>query len=132
VTLAAVACPLQLVIFDCDGVLVDSERLSVRIDVAVLGDLGWRLTEAEVIERFVGRSDEFMVEEIERHLGRRLPLGWEDAYRTLYRDAFASELTPVDGVLEASLTSRSPPAWPPAAVTRASGYAGGLTPAEWL
>ena len=40
-----------LVIFDCDGVLVDSERLAVRVDVAVLAELGWSLTEAEVIER---------------------------------------------------------------------------------
>ena len=38
----------DLVIFDCDGVLVDSERISVRIDVRVLAELGWPLTEAEV------------------------------------------------------------------------------------
>lgn len=53
--------PLQLVIFDCDGVLVDSERLSVRISVRMLAELGWVVSEAEVIERFVGRSDEFVV-----------------------------------------------------------------------
>jgi hypothetical protein len=45
---------LKLVIFDCDGVLVDSERLAVRIDVEVLGRLGWPLTEEEVVERFLG------------------------------------------------------------------------------
>jgi beta-phosphoglucomutase-like phosphatase (HAD superfamily) len=42
-------------------VLVDSERLAVRIDVRVLAELGWVLSEREVIERFVGRSHEFMV-----------------------------------------------------------------------
>lgn len=39
----------ELVIFDCDGVLVDSERISVRIDVAALAELGLVLSEAEVI-----------------------------------------------------------------------------------
>jgi beta-phosphoglucomutase-like phosphatase (HAD superfamily) len=34
--------PLQLVILDCDGVLVDSERLAVRVEAVVLAELGWR------------------------------------------------------------------------------------------
>ncbi|MEX2582028.1 MAG: HAD family hydrolase, partial [Gemmatimonadota bacterium] len=41
--------PIDLVIFDCDGVLVDSERLAIRVDVEVLGRLGWPLTEAEIV-----------------------------------------------------------------------------------
>jgi beta-phosphoglucomutase-like phosphatase (HAD superfamily) len=45
----------ELVIFDCDGVLVDSERIAVRVDAIVLADLGWPLSEVEIIERFVGR-----------------------------------------------------------------------------
>ena len=93
--------PIELVIFDCDGVLVDSERLAVRIDVQVLATLGWVLTEHEVIERFVGRPDEFMVAEIEAYLGRPLPKNWEDPFQHLYRDAFASALTPVAGIVEA-------------------------------
>jgi len=89
------------VIFDCDGVLVDSERLAVRIDVRVLAELGWVVTEREVIKRFMGRSDEFMRTEIEAQLGRRLPADWDAPFRHLYRDVFASELTPVAGVVEA-------------------------------
>ncbi len=91
----------DLVIFDCDGVLVDSERISVRIDVRMLAELGWPLTEAEVIERFVGRSEEYMIGEIEAALGRRLPAGWEERFQGLYRDAFKAELAPVDGVVAA-------------------------------
>jgi HAD superfamily hydrolase (TIGR01509 family) len=91
----------DLVIFDCDGVLVDSERLAVRIDVRVLAELGWILTEQEVIERFVGRSHEFMVAEIETHLGRPLAADWEDPFQSLYRNAFATELKPVEGIVEA-------------------------------
>ena len=92
---------LELVIFDCDGVLVDSERLAVRIDVEVLGKLGWVLTEAEVVERFVGRSDAAVAREIEAHLGRTLPGDWLTEFEHLYREAFAAELRPVPGVVEA-------------------------------
>ena len=56
--------PIELVIFDCDGVLVDSERISVRVDVAVLAQLGWPMTEAEVVERFMGRTDADMAAEV--------------------------------------------------------------------
>jgi beta-phosphoglucomutase-like phosphatase (HAD superfamily) len=93
--------PIGLVIFDCDGVLVDSEPLAVRVDVRVLAELGWELSEQQVIERFVGRSDASFVAEIEAHLGRRLPPDWEEPFQHLYRDVFAAELTPVDGVVEA-------------------------------
>jgi len=96
-----VSLPISLVIFDCDGVLVDTERIAVKIDVVVLGKLGWTMTEAEVIERFMGRSDEEMTREIEAHLGRRLPASWEEPFRHLYREAFAAELTPVPGIVEA-------------------------------
>jgi HAD superfamily hydrolase (TIGR01509 family) len=91
----------RLLILDCDGVLVDSERIAVRIDSHVLGRLGWPLTEAQIVERFVGRSHEYMVSEIETHLDRRLPSDWEDEFRHLYREAFEAELRPVDGVVEA-------------------------------
>ncbi|MDX6355321.1 MAG: hypothetical protein QOF98_2224, partial [Streptomyces sp.] len=47
---------LELVIFDCDGVLVDSEKIAVRMDAEAFAELGWRLTEHEVLARFVGRS----------------------------------------------------------------------------
>jgi HAD superfamily hydrolase (TIGR01509 family) len=93
--------PFQLVIFDCDGVLVDSERLAVRVEVAVLAELGWPLSQAEVIERFMGRSQAFMVQAILDRLGNRLPDGWQDRLDRRYRAAFEAELVPVDGIVEA-------------------------------
>jgi HAD superfamily hydrolase (TIGR01509 family) len=92
---------LELVIFDCDGVLVDSERISVRIDAYVLGALGWPMSEAEVVERFVGRSHSYMVGEIERQVGRTVEEGWENRFQHLYREAFGAELEPVAGVTDA-------------------------------
>jgi HAD superfamily hydrolase (TIGR01509 family) len=93
--------PFELVIFDCDGVLVDNERIAVRVDALVLARLGWPLTEADVIERFVGRSEEYMVAEIESYLGRRLEQGWGADFADLYREAFEKDVRPVDGIEEA-------------------------------
>ena len=92
---------IELVIFDCDGVLVDTERLAVRVDVQVLAQLGWVMTEAEVVERFVGLSDATIREAIEAHTGRSLADNWEQEFRHLYRSSFAESLTAVDGVVEA-------------------------------
>jgi HAD superfamily hydrolase (TIGR01509 family) len=93
--------PFELVIFDCDGVLVDSERLSVRVETEYLAELGWPLTEAEIVERFMGQSDEYMDEAIEAQLGSRLPGDWKEQFQRRYREAFAASLVPVDGVVEA-------------------------------
>ncbi len=95
------ASAVKLVIFDCDGVLIDSERLAVKVDVAVLRELGWPLSEAEVIARFVGRSDRDTRAEIEAHLGHALPDSWQDEVEQRYRQVFATELTTVDGVVDA-------------------------------
>jgi HAD superfamily hydrolase (TIGR01509 family) len=87
----------DLVVFDCDGVLVDSERLSVRLDVELLEQLGWPMTEEEVVERWVGRTEAAMREEIETHLGRGVDDEWA-TFGERYVRAFAEELTPVDGI----------------------------------
>ena len=63
----------DLVIFDCDGVLVDTEALGVRIDVQVLSSLGWPLSEQQVVERFLGVSAADFKRAVEDHLGRVLP-----------------------------------------------------------
>ncbi|WP_329453514.1 HAD family hydrolase (plasmid) [Streptomyces sp. NBC_01724] len=98
---------VELVIFDCDGVLVDSERIGVKVDVMIMADLGCNFTEAEIIERFVGSSDELYTAAVEERLGRRLEKNWRQRYEHLYRAAFAAELTAVDGITEAlnSLTT---------------------------
>ena len=90
--------PLELIIFDCDGVLVDSERVAVRVDVEVIGKLGWQLTEQKVIERFVGLSNESIGKIISEHLGITLTENWDSEYNTLYRQAFEKELKAVPGV----------------------------------
>jgi HAD superfamily hydrolase (TIGR01509 family) len=89
----------DLVIFDCDGVLVDSERLAVRTEAEILSSLGWSLTETDIVERFVGRSADYMHQEIERHLGRSVD--WNVEFESRYREVFERELVAVPGIMEA-------------------------------
>ena len=92
--------PVELVIFDCDGVLVDSEPIAVRVGAHLITELGWSVTEAEVVDRFVGRSDRYMVGEIEANVGRSLP-DWQTRYEAALHAAFRSELAPVAGIVAA-------------------------------
>jgi len=91
----------QLVIFDCDGVLVDSEPISVRIDVEMFAEVGIAMSEQEVIDRFVGRSPEVLAEAIEEQLGQPPPDGWEERGERRLRQAFEAELEPVAGIRDA-------------------------------
>ncbi|MEE4494051.1 HAD family hydrolase [Streptomyces sp. BE230] len=92
--------PVELVIFDCDGVLVDSEKICVKVDALIMADLGCVFTEAEIIERFVGSSTEVYTAAVEERLGRRLEKGWQQRYEHLYDAAFEAELTAVDGITD--------------------------------
>jgi HAD superfamily hydrolase (TIGR01509 family) len=92
--------PFDLIIFDCDGVLVDSERLSIRVDAMYLERLGWPMDEEEIVERFVGRSDADMRADIEERLGRPIPAEIDREFDRIYRDTFERELTAVDGIVD--------------------------------
>ncbi|AQZ60473.1 haloacid dehalogenase [[Actinomadura] parvosata subsp. kistnae] len=84
-------------IFDCDGVLVDSEPISVRVGTAALRRIGWDIDEAEYAERFVGCTNEYWAEQI-----GRTPPGWREQVNADYAAAVAAELCTVEGI-EAAL-----------------------------
>jgi HAD superfamily hydrolase (TIGR01509 family) len=89
----------DLVVFDCDGVLVDTERLTLAVEVRLLDALGWTLSEAEFVDRFLGRTLRAQLAEIEAHLGADAARRFEaDSEAQIYA-AFARELTPVPGVV---------------------------------
>jgi HAD superfamily hydrolase (TIGR01509 family) len=92
--------PVRLVIFDCDGVLVDTERLSVSVDTRVLAHLGLPMSRDEVVERFVGRSESYWRAEIERELGREVAAREFEAFDPWYREAFEAELQPIEHIVE--------------------------------
>jgi HAD superfamily hydrolase (TIGR01509 family) len=91
----------ELVIFDCDGVLVDSEPISIRVDVEMFAEVGMTVSEQEVIDRFVGRSPELLAQAVEERLGHPPPDGWEQRGDRRLRRAFEAELQPVAGIHEA-------------------------------
>ena len=63
----------DLIIFDCDGVLVDSEVISCRAHAETLTRHGYPITAEQVFERFLGRSTAQAQHEIEAEIGRPLP-----------------------------------------------------------
>ncbi|MFD9634228.1 HAD family hydrolase [Streptomyces violascens] len=93
--------PIELVIFDCDGVLVDSERIAARVQVALGAELGWPLTEGEVVDRFIGRSHAAIREQIAARLGEGVATIWSERFEQLHREAVDAGLAPVDGLVEA-------------------------------
>jgi HAD superfamily hydrolase (TIGR01509 family) len=91
-----------LVIFDCDGVLVDSELITSRVFSTMLNELGLQVSVEGVFEQFVGRSMEQCLEMIESMLGRAVPEDFTREYRQRMTAALHSELTAVPGI-EAAL-----------------------------
>jgi HAD superfamily hydrolase (TIGR01509 family) len=89
----------DLVIWDCDGVLVDSERLAIRTESQILSELGWPLSEADVIELFVGRSALYMQAVIGEKIGR--PVDYQVEFEVRLREVSERELVAVDGVVAA-------------------------------
>jgi HAD superfamily hydrolase (TIGR01509 family) len=91
----------DLVIFDCDGVLVDSERLIVEVEAQICQERGWGLTEDDVIREFVGLSDAAMRARLSELVGEELPADWDAEYTHRYREALARDLEAVEGVAQA-------------------------------
>ena len=91
----------DLVIFDLDGVLVDSEPISCRVTASALADAGIRLSGAAVHDRFLGMSTVEMLREIEAEHGCRLPELFQETLRERILNAFEHELEPIAGVPDA-------------------------------
>jgi len=92
---------LRLVIFDCDGVIVDSEPLANRVVVAELGALGWTMTSAETERLFLGMTFSDMVPVIERRLGRPVPAGLARSLEDAVDRGADAGSQPIAGALEA-------------------------------
>jgi HAD superfamily hydrolase (TIGR01509 family) len=90
--------PFDLVIFDLDGVLVDSEPISSRVTAAALTEAGIEISEAEVCDRFLGVSTASMLRAVEAEHGCRLPASFQETLRARILRAFEQELAPVPGV----------------------------------
>jgi len=89
--------PPSLVIFDCDGVLVDSERISNRVLAANLSSLGMSISTAESRARYQGLLLADIAARASAELGRELPEDWAERYERERDVAFESELAIVPG-----------------------------------
>jgi HAD superfamily hydrolase (TIGR01509 family) len=97
----------DLVIFDCDGVLIDSELLSVEADLACLAEDGIVCSADEILERYTGISMAGMLADLETRHGRSFP-DFAARHRRRLRALFEAQLRPITGVAEllASLDSK--------------------------
>ena len=87
------------VIFDCDGVLIDSEKLSMAVDIALLAQNGIHLTEAEMHLRFIGPTFEDMIADLEREHKKTLPPDLAARKDAMMLELYRRELKPVPGVI---------------------------------
>lgn len=90
----------ELVIFDCDGVLVDSETLSHQVLVDMLGEWGARISFDDAVRRFIGASVPQMVVRVTDLLGRPPPEHFLDEMAARCRAAYTANLQPVPGVVQ--------------------------------
>ena len=90
----------MLIIFDCDGVLIDSEILSARVDSEILGEIGYEITPEELAHRFAGLTTERIFQLVGEELGRPVP---EKVIARAKRETdhkLKAEVLPIGGVQE--------------------------------
>lgn len=88
----------KCVIFDCDGVLVDSEAISAQVLVEMAGDLGLFLSLDEAIVEFSGKSFHSIVSYIDERIKGNVPEDFETRFREKTFAVFKSELQPIEGI----------------------------------
>ena len=93
--------PIELVIFDCDGVLVDSDRISLRVQAEWISALGIETSYEDCVRDFLGLGMPATLRILTERMGRPLPSGWEEGLAAAVREAFQVELRPVPGIVEA-------------------------------
>lgn len=88
----------KCIIFDCDGVLVDSEAISTQVMVNLLKTVDYHIDIETAIDLFTGLAlkDNFAL--VEKKRGKKLPEDFEATYRKLSFEAFQRHLQPINGV----------------------------------
>lgn len=98
----------MLLIFDCDGVLVDSEPLACQVDADVLNAFGLPYTADEIARQFVGKSMRDMIARIEADHGRALPSDFAERINRALFARFETDLQPIADVRDAILALPHP------------------------
>jgi HAD superfamily hydrolase (TIGR01509 family) len=90
----------ELVIFDCDGVLIDSEPIANVVFSERLATVGIDMTPGEVMRTFVGRSRDTCIAMAGEMRGGKLPAGFGAKWDEAFYEALEREVKPIDGVPE--------------------------------
>ena len=90
--------PCLLVIFDCDGVLVDSEPIAARLTAEAVSELGWPMSAELAKAEFLGDTFSNIIRRVEQKLGRKVPADWPARSQANLLAALERELKPVPGV----------------------------------
>jgi len=90
-----------LVIFDCDGVLVDSEPIAARLTAASVSELGWEMSPELAKAEFLGDTFTNIIRRVEEHIGHAVPTDWPARSQAKLLAALERELSPVAGVRSA-------------------------------
>lgn len=98
----------DLIVFDCDGVLIDSEVLSCGCLSALLCEHGYQVDMQDVFERFLGRSFSVVEEQYRLALGRPLDAGFPATFRARLKQRFAQDLRPMLGIETLLMEARTP------------------------
>jgi HAD superfamily hydrolase (TIGR01509 family) len=91
----------RAVLFDCDGVLVDSESITNGVLRQMLADLGWQLSREECMRIFLGKAVKDEKELIEAHTGRPLTEEWLVRFRERRNEELLARVLPVRNALQA-------------------------------
>lgn len=94
--------PFDAVLFDCDGVLVDSEPITNRVLAEMLRELGWPITSEECLQTFVGKAVRDEIVLIEERTGVRLDDAWSAQFRERRNQALDLELVEIPGAPQAA------------------------------
>ncbi len=87
-----------LIVFDCDGVLIDSEPIANRVHAEALTACGYAAGEEELLDRFCGTSDAEMLATIEREWGRKLPGDYAARVAARLTQQYRCSLKPIAGI----------------------------------
>jgi HAD superfamily hydrolase (TIGR01509 family) len=87
----------KAIVWDCDGVLVDSERINNEVFAALVTRAGVPTTPAQSVARYMGRSTAECVADVERRLGRTLAFDLAAEYHRTVRERHRTDLAPVPG-----------------------------------
>lgn len=90
----------KCIIFDCDGVLVDSETISTSVFLEMAKDLGVKMSLHEGFAEFKGKSLQACIDIIAELSGKPIPETFEKEYRDKSFEAFKKDIKPIEGVPE--------------------------------